>query len=196
MKGFRLAQSSQESEETSILSETLHPAIALENENQTPGQGKCPLSGAADLTSTYMRGSRPLWLHPGYLSVLLDTVASSVAQLRSFGADTMTAILTVLMCFYKMGSEGGSLLVCKETTTPSGSGSSVQPSFSGGSGEEITCSRFRVNGLTGNSLPGLILSTWTPAQASKCLLFSQVSPPHLGQGPPLGSTIENQMQRA
>jgi hypothetical protein len=88
MKGLRLAQSRQESEETSFLSETLHPAIALENESQTPGQDKCPLSGAADVTATYMGGSRPLLLCPGSLSVLLDTEASSVAWLWSFGADT------------------------------------------------------------------------------------------------------------
>jgi hypothetical protein len=104
MKGFRLAQSSQESQETSFLSEKLHPAIAIDNGSQTPGLDKCPLSGAADVTATYMGGFSPLWLHPGYLSVLLDTEASSVAQLWSFGADTMTGTLTVLICFGKMGS--------------------------------------------------------------------------------------------
>jgi hypothetical protein len=52
----------------------------------------------------------------------------------------MIATLTVLICFGKMESGGGILLVCKEPTTQSGSGSSVQPRFSGGSGEEITWS--------------------------------------------------------
>jgi hypothetical protein len=103
-EGVQASKKSQESEETSFPSEILWCSTQPQHwEMRARFLGSASaLPYGADDVLTHMGGPRPLWPLLGCLSVLLDTEASPVAQLWSFGVETMIPALTVLICFGKM----------------------------------------------------------------------------------------------